>query len=111
MFGIGGTEFIVILIIAILVIGPKDIPRVLYQLGKFVGQIRRMTQSVTDGLHDLSRTGELEDIITNANQAGDDMTDFRIQQQQALETQKQKRKPSKKTKSKPKLSKHKGKKS
>ena len=85
MFGIGGLEFLIIVIAAILFIGPKDLPKVLHTLGKYTGKVRRMMQSVNDGLESFTKEAELDDIISEANKAGDEMTDFRIEQQMALE--------------------------
>lgn len=42
MFGIGWTEMLVIGVVALIVIGPKDLPMLMSRIGKFVGQIRRM---------------------------------------------------------------------
>lgn len=41
MFGIGGQELFVILIIALLVIGPKNLPEIARTLGKAFGQFQR----------------------------------------------------------------------
>jgi sec-independent protein translocase protein TatB len=42
MFGVGWTEMLVVGIVALVVIGPKDLPVVMARLGKVVAQIRRM---------------------------------------------------------------------
>jgi len=106
MFGIGGLEFLIIIIAAILFIGPKDLPKVLYELGKIARKLRAMSKSITDGLDDLTKEAELDDIVKQANIVGDEMTEFRIQQQQALDARdvKPKRKPTQKktVKKKPK---------
>ncbi len=93
MFGIGGFEFLVICIAAILFIGPKDIPNLLYALGKMMRQFQRTSQSFRDGFSELTKDAALNDIISDANKAGDEMMDFRIAQQ--VELEKQKAKPSK----------------
>lgn len=46
MFNIGATELIVILFIAFLVVGPKDLPKVARALGRFVRYIRSMMEEV-----------------------------------------------------------------
>ena len=43
MFGIGGTEFLVIMVVALLVLGPKKLPELARTLGKFVGEFRRVS--------------------------------------------------------------------
>lgn len=85
MFGIGGIEFLLIAIVAVLVIGPNELPRVLYNMGKAVSKFREFTRSISDGFDQISREGELDDIISKANEAGDTHTAFRMEQQKALE--------------------------
>ena len=46
MFNIGGAELIVILLIAFVVVGPKDLPKIARALGRFVRYIREMIEEV-----------------------------------------------------------------
>lgn len=46
MFNIGIAELILILLVAFLVVGPKDLPRVARALGRFVRYIRNMVEEV-----------------------------------------------------------------
>jgi len=85
VFGIGGIEFLLIAIVAVLVIGPNELPRVLYNLGKATRKFREFTSSISQGIDSISREGELDDIIAKANEAGDAQTMFRAEQQKALE--------------------------
>ncbi len=50
MFGIGPTELIVILGIALLVLGPKRLPELARSLGRGLAEFRRATADVTDEL-------------------------------------------------------------
>jgi sec-independent protein translocase protein TatB len=43
MFGIGSAEFLVILIVAFLVIGPSHLPKIARTLGKAMGEFRRVS--------------------------------------------------------------------
>jgi sec-independent protein translocase protein TatB len=43
MFGIGSSEFLVILIVAFLVIGPSHLPKIARTLGKVMGEFRRVS--------------------------------------------------------------------
>lgn len=56
MFNIGGAELIVILLIAFVIVGPKDLPKVARALGRFVRYIRTMVEEVKreTGLDELS---------------------------------------------------------
>lgn len=53
MFGIGSTELIVILIVALIVIGPAKLPEMAKSLGKALGEFRRVSS-------DVKRTIEME---------------------------------------------------
>ncbi len=57
MFDIGGLELFLILIIALLVIGPERMPEVARQIGRFVGKTKRFVQSVKEE-SDLRETVE-----------------------------------------------------
>ena len=50
MFGIGATELIVILVVALLVIGPKKLPELARSLGRGLAEFRRATGDVTEEL-------------------------------------------------------------
>ena len=43
MFGIGSTELLVILVVALLVIGPKNLPKIAHTLGRAMGEFRRVS--------------------------------------------------------------------
>lgn len=43
MFGIGGTELLVILVVALVVLGPKSVPQIARTLGKAMGEFRRVS--------------------------------------------------------------------
>lgn len=53
MFGIGSTELIVILIVALIIIGPAKLPEMARSLGKALGEFRRVST-------DVKRTIEME---------------------------------------------------
>ena len=44
MFGIGGQELILLMLIGLIVLGPERLPRIANQLGNWLGQARRMTR-------------------------------------------------------------------
>ena len=50
MFGIGSTELLVILVVALIVIGPQKLPQLMRSLGKGMAEFKRMSSDVTDTL-------------------------------------------------------------
>ena len=58
MFGIGPTELIVILVIALLVLGPKRLPELATGLGKGLAEFRRATADINAELDEARRSLE-----------------------------------------------------
>ena len=58
MFGIGPTELIVILVIALLVLGPKRLPELASGLGKGLAEFRRATSDINAELDEARRSIE-----------------------------------------------------
>lgn len=61
MFDIGWTEMAVIALLALIVIGPKDLPRVLRTMGQWVRKARSLTREFQSGLDDMIRESELDE--------------------------------------------------
>ena len=62
MFDIGATELLVIVIVAILVIGPKDMPLALRTAGRWMGKVRRVSAQFRTGIDAMIREAELQDM-------------------------------------------------
>ena len=62
MFDIGASELLVIVIVAILVIGPKDMPKALRTAGRWIGKMRRMSGHFRAGLDEVVRQAEIEEM-------------------------------------------------
>lgn len=60
--GIGGFEILVIGIVALLVVGPKDLPLLMRRVGQFVGKARAMANEFRASFDDLARESELEEL-------------------------------------------------
>lgn len=62
MLDIGSSELLMIVIVAVVVIGPKDLPRALYKLGQIMGKARAMSRHFRTGLDAMVREAELEEM-------------------------------------------------
>jgi|TARA_R100000049_G_C1953612_1_gene104034 sec-independent protein translocase protein TatB len=62
MFDIGASELLIIAVVAILVIGPKDMPLALRTAGRWIGQIRKVSAHFRAGLDAMVREAELEEM-------------------------------------------------
>jgi sec-independent protein translocase protein TatB len=62
MFDLGWTEMAVVALIALIVIGPKDLPRVLRTAGKWAGKARAIAREFRVSLDDMVRNAELDDV-------------------------------------------------
>lgn len=61
MFDIGWTEMMVIALIALIVIGPKDLPGTLKTVSQWVRKARSLTREFQSGIDDMVREAELDD--------------------------------------------------
>jgi len=62
MFNIGWSELLVIGIVALIVIGPKELPGALRTLGQWMAKIRRMASEFQNQFHEAMREAELADL-------------------------------------------------
>jgi sec-independent protein translocase protein TatB len=62
MPGIGFTEMILLVIVSMVVIGPKDLPLMMRKFGKFTGQMRALAFEFRQGIDELGRQAELEEL-------------------------------------------------
>jgi sec-independent protein translocase protein TatB len=62
MFDIGAAELLVIIIVAVIVIGPKDLPLAMRVAGRWIGKMRRISAHFRSGIDTMVREAELEDM-------------------------------------------------
>jgi len=65
MFDIGASELLLIVIVAIVVIGPKDLPMALRAAGRWVAKIRSISGHFRTGIETMIREAELEEMEKN----------------------------------------------
>ena len=62
MFDIAPTELLIVAVVALVVIGPKDLPRVMRTVGHWVARARGMARHVRAGIDTMIRESELEEM-------------------------------------------------
>jgi len=62
MFDIGAAELLVIIIVAVIVIGPKDLPLAMRTAGRWIGRMRRISAHFRAGVDAMVREAELEEM-------------------------------------------------
>jgi sec-independent protein translocase protein TatB len=70
MFDIGWSEMALVLLVALIVIGPKDLPRVARTMGQWVGKGRAMARELQRALEDMAREAELDKVKSEIEKAG-----------------------------------------
>ncbi|MFT4055949.1 MAG: Sec-independent protein translocase protein TatB [Novosphingobium sp.] len=62
MFDVGASELLMIVIVAVVVIGPKDMPMALRTAGRWIGKMRKMSNHFRSGIDAMVREAELEEM-------------------------------------------------
>lgn len=62
MFDIGASEFLLIVIIAVIAVGPKEIPNALRTAGRWIAKIRKVSGHFRSGVETMIREAELEEM-------------------------------------------------
>jgi sec-independent protein translocase protein TatB len=62
MPGVGFEEMILLVLVAIVVIGPKDLPLMMRKFGRFTGKMRAMAFEFKQGFDELGRQAELDEL-------------------------------------------------
>src|SRR5260221_14224563 len=62
MFGFDSAELAIIAVLALIFIGPKELPRVMRTVGYWVGRVRGMARHLTAGIEDMVSQAELEEL-------------------------------------------------
>lgn len=62
MFDLGWSKLIIIAIVAIIVVGPKDLPPLLRAIGKFLGQMRQQADEFRAHFNEAMRDTGLDDV-------------------------------------------------
>ncbi|NWG26280.1 MAG: twin-arginine translocase subunit TatB [Pseudorhodoplanes sp.] len=76
MFDIGWSELLVIGVVALIAIGPKELPGVLRMVGQWAGKVRRMASEFQGQFQDAMREAEMADLKRQFDEAASTATDF-----------------------------------
>ena len=71
MFDIGWSELLVIGVVALIVIGPKELPSVLRAVGQWTGKIRRMAGEFQNQFQEALREAEMSDLKKQVDELND----------------------------------------
>ncbi len=71
MFDIGGLELLVIAVVLIVVVGPKDLPKMLRTFGRVSSQMRRMAGDFRRQFDEALKEAELEELRQTAKDVRD----------------------------------------
>lgn len=62
MFDIGWSELLLVAVLAIVFVGPKDLPRLMRTAGQYTGRMRAMAREFQQSFEDMARESELEEL-------------------------------------------------
>lgn len=70
MLDIGWTELLLIGVVALIVIGPKDLPQVFHALGRIMARARGMAREFTSAMEDAAKASGLDEVQKTIRDAG-----------------------------------------
>ena len=62
MLDIGWTELLVIGLVLVVIVGPKDLPRVLRTIGQWTRRVKKIARDFQDNIEDIARDSEIEEM-------------------------------------------------
>jgi len=62
MFGVDGSELLIVAALALIFIGPKELPTVMMRVGRAIGKVRGYARHFTAGVEQVIREAELEEM-------------------------------------------------
>jgi sec-independent protein translocase protein TatB len=71
MLSFGWSEIALVVVIIIIVVGPKEIPNLLKQLGSFSKSLRKTSRQFKNSLNDLAEEGDLKDLKNSISDISD----------------------------------------
>ena len=72
MFDLGWQELLIIAIVTLIVVGPKDLPMLFNKAGKLVGNIKQISREFFDKVNEAAQVDEINELKTSMS----DISDF-----------------------------------
>jgi sec-independent protein translocase protein TatB len=62
MFDLSWTHILIVLVVALVVVGPKDLPRMMHTVGRWVGKARGMADQFRKSFDEMTKQAELDEL-------------------------------------------------
>ncbi len=62
MFDLSWSHILLVLIVALIVVGPKDLPRLMHMIGRWMGKARAMANEFRKSFDEMARQAELDEL-------------------------------------------------
>lgn len=72
MFDLTSSKLLILAVVALVVVGPKDLPALMRTIGRYVGMLRRQANEFRAQFEDAMRDSELADLKKEVEQLGDE---------------------------------------
>ena len=81
MLSFGWSEIALVVVIVIIVVGPKEIPNLLKQLGYFSKSLKKISREFKNSLNEMAEEGDLKDVKKSISEIKNIKNDFNIQKE------------------------------
>lgn len=78
MFDVGAGEILLIVVLAIIVIGPQDLPRTMRAVGAFARKARGVVLGFQETLEDFANRSDLDEFKRRSNQSQSQSSESRV---------------------------------
>jgi sec-independent protein translocase protein TatB len=62
MFDLSWSHILIVLVVALVVVGPKDLPRLMHMIGRWMGKARSMANEFRKSFDEMARQAELDEL-------------------------------------------------
>lgn len=69
MFDIGWSELLVVAVVTVIFVGPRELPKMLMAVGRWTAKARAVAREFQSGLEDMAREAEMEDVKKSVESA------------------------------------------